>query len=1043
MVKLIKINRIFLNNNVFPHEEASTEVLLAKERIFKLIQAWDEKQIDSWNLPALLLQLLNDSQTIDEMFKQRKQTANLAEQEEQADDEEEIPKLMCKLLEDVKNIRVELAEYINSPSWNSPTFFYDDDEDMGYEHLITTPKTELDEVIKSSAKNLLPIPSEYEVTLDDESECDVPVKDDSSPVFTTFSNPLFDCNDDFTYSDDESLPDENVLMEDFKVYSNPLFDDGEINSDNIDPHCFNAESDLIESLLNRYTLIDSSPKFDFFLKEFSGELAHINLILPRIKEADFDLEEEIRLVENLLKLVERSLSMGVTQLDMTSPRWSVSTATSWDTLQGSADSQGTKIVGTGIKTALEGLVIFTPKLDLSNSALEEFQQPEFEGYGPKTSNSVSEDIPNELKVYFDALLVKDRVSDNKDCPVESPVVVEKKTIVPTIAKVKVVRPKQQEKPIRPRAVNTARPKAVNTSRPSPAVVNAVRANQVDAIKVQEDQGYVDSGCSRHMTKNMSYLLDFKEFNKGYVTFGRGANGGLITSKGTIKTGNLDFEDVYFVKELKFNLFSLSQMCDRKNNVLFTDTECLDLSPNFKLLDESQILLKVSRKNNMYSVDMKNIVPKESLTCLVAKATLDESMLWHMRLGHINFKNINKLVKDNLVRGLPSKRFENDQTCVACLKGKKHKASCKFDGKADEGFFVGYSLNSKAFRVYNTRTRKVEENLHVRFLEDKPIIAGKFDEKSDNGFFVGYSLNSKAFRVYNTRTRKVEENLHVRFLEDKPIIVGDGPKWLFDIDVLTKSMNYVPVVAGTNSNDFIGTEESIGAGQASKETRSSKDYIFNVGKKNDDGATKESGIYDQEIPKNNDQDVNTTRPGINTVSNVNTGSLNTNTISPSVTTAPLEATHADLFGNETEVDMSNISTTYLVPFTLNTRIHKDHSLDHVLGDVQSGVQTRRMIKTTNEQGFISASYEEKAHEDLHTCLFTCFLSREEPNKVIQALKDPSWIDAMQEELLQFKLQQVWTLVDLPYDKRAIGTKWIYRNKKDERGIIVRNKARLVA
>nr|GEX52234.1 hypothetical protein [Tanacetum cinerariifolium] len=300
MVKLIKINRIFLNNNVFPHEEASTEVLLAKERIFKLIQAWDEKQIDSWNLPALLLQLLNDSQTIDEMFKQRKQTANLAEQEEQADDEEEIPKLMCKLLEDVKNIRVELAEYINSPSWNSPTFFYDDDEDMGYEHLITTPKTELDEVIKSSAKNLLPIPSEYEVTLDDESECDVPVKDDSSPVFTTFSNPLFDCNDDFTYSDDESLPDENVLMEDFKVYSNPLFDDGEINSDNIDPHCFNAESDLIESLLNRYTLIDSSPKFDFFLKEFSGELAHINLILPRIKEADFDLEEEIRLVENLL-----------------------------------------------------------------------------------------------------------------------------------------------------------------------------------------------------------------------------------------------------------------------------------------------------------------------------------------------------------------------------------------------------------------------------------------------------------------------------------------------------------------------------------------------------------------------------------------------------------------------------------------------------------------------------------------------------------------------------------------------------------------------
>ncbi|GKB80786.1 putative ribonuclease H-like domain-containing protein [Tanacetum coccineum] len=118
------------------------------------------------------------------------------------------------------------------------------------------------------------------------------------------------------------------------------------------------------------------------------------------------------------------------------------------------------------------------------------------------------------------------------------------------------------------------------------------------------------------------------------------------------------------------------MCDKKNSVLFTDTGCFVLSPDFKLADESQVLLKVPRKNNMYSVDMKNIVPKEILTCLVAKATLDESMLWHRRLGHVDFKTINKLVKENLVRGLPAKHFENDQTCVACLKGKQHKASCK-------------------------------------------------------------------------------------------------------------------------------------------------------------------------------------------------------------------------------------------------------------------------------------------------------------------------------------------------------------------------------
>ncbi|GJS33123.1 putative ribonuclease H-like domain-containing protein [Tanacetum coccineum] len=191
-----------------------------------------------------------------------------------------------------------------------------------------------------------------------------------------------------------------------------------------------------------------------------------------------------------------------------------------------------------------------------------------------------------------------------------------------------------------------------------------------------DKGFVDSGCSRHMSGNIAHLSDFKDFDGGYVTFGGGANGGRITGKGTIKTDKLDFEDVYFVKELKFNLFSVSQMCDKKNYVLFTDSECLVLSPNFKLPDENQILLKIPRQNNMYSFDMKNIVPKDGLTCLVAKATSEESMLWHRRLGHVNFKNINKLVKENLVRDLPLKRFENDQTCVACLKGKQHRVSCK-------------------------------------------------------------------------------------------------------------------------------------------------------------------------------------------------------------------------------------------------------------------------------------------------------------------------------------------------------------------------------
>nr|GEZ51981.1 hypothetical protein [Tanacetum cinerariifolium] len=131
--------------------------------------------------------------------------------------------------------------------------------------------------------------------------------------------------------------------------------------------------------------------------------------------------------------------------------------------------------------------------------------------------------------------------------------------------------------------------------------------------------------------NISYLSDYEPFNGGYVSFGQG--GCKITGKGTIKTGKLEFKNVYFVKDLK-----------------------------------------TPRQHKMYSIDLNNIVPHRDLICLVAKASTDECMLWHRRLRHLNFKTMNKLVRHNLVRGLPTKCFENDHTCTAFLKGKQHKAS---------------------------------------------------------------------------------------------------------------------------------------------------------------------------------------------------------------------------------------------------------------------------------------------------------------------------------------------------------------------------------
>ncbi|GJS46590.1 hypothetical protein Tco_0596711 [Tanacetum coccineum] len=160
----------------------------------------------------------------------------------------------------------------------------------------------------------------------------------------------------------------------------------------------------------------------------------------------------------------------------------------------------------------------------------------------------------------------------------------------------------------------------------------------------QDHAVVDSGCSSHMTGNKAYLSDYEDFNGGFVAFGSDPKGGKITGKGKIKTANLDFDDVYFVDELKFNLFSVSQMCDKKNSVLFTESECLILSPSFKLLDESQVVLRAPRKDDVYSLDLKNIVPSGGITCLYANATADESKLWHRRLGHV-FQKYNQLDKE--------------------------------------------------------------------------------------------------------------------------------------------------------------------------------------------------------------------------------------------------------------------------------------------------------------------------------------------------------------------------------------------------------------
>nr|GFB11190.1 putative ribonuclease H-like domain-containing protein [Tanacetum cinerariifolium] len=190
-----------------------------------------------------------------------------------------------------------------------------------------------------------------------------------------------------------------------------------------------------------------------------------------------------------------------------------------------------------------------------------------------------------------------------------------------------------------------------------------------------DLSIVDTGCSRSMTGNKEMLDDFVQVKGGIVKF-RGGDG-RISGRGTIRTSKLDFENVYYVEELQhFNLFSVSKICDKKNRVLFIDTDYLVLTEEFPLPNESQVVLRIPRQRDLYTFNISDLQPEQSITCLVAKASLDESTRWHKRMAPVNFKTINKLAKEGLVDGLPLKVFTNEHNCVACNKGKQHKASYK-------------------------------------------------------------------------------------------------------------------------------------------------------------------------------------------------------------------------------------------------------------------------------------------------------------------------------------------------------------------------------
>ncbi|GJX44473.1 putative ribonuclease H-like domain-containing protein [Tanacetum coccineum] len=523
----------------------------------------------------------------------------------------------------------------------------------------------------------------------------------------------------------------------------------------------------------------------------------------------------------------------------------------------------------------------------------------------------------------------------------------------------------------------------------------------------QDQGVIDSGCSRHMTWNMSYLTNYEEIDGGYVAFGGNLIGGKIIRNGTIKTGNLDFENVYFVRELKFNLFSISQMCDKENSVLFNDTKCIVLSPNFKLIDESQVLLRVPRKNNMYIVDLKNIVPKGGLTCLFAKATSDECKIWHRRLGHLNFKTMNKFVKGNLVRGLPSKLFENNQTCVACQKGKQHRASstkdetsgilksfiteienlvdhkvkvircdngtefknremnqfCKIKGIARTPQQNRFAKRRNMTLIEAARTMLADSKLPTTFWAEAVNTTcyvqnrvlpfgcsitilntidhlGKFDGKADEG------------SGYQQKDRKPSQNDKTEHGMEKTVQnQGQSSRldWLFDINALTRAINYEPIVVGTQSNGFVAYSQDPKSSHNDESKPSSDDE-----KKVDEDLRKDSESNDQEKEDNVNNTNTVNIAGINKVNALGGKTSIELPFDPNMHALEDYSIFDFSIDDEddgAEANMNNLGITIQVSPIPTTRIHEDHPLDQVIGDLQSATQTRKMSKNLKEHGFV--------------------------------------------------------------------------------------------
>nr|GEY43696.1 hypothetical protein [Tanacetum cinerariifolium] len=294
------------------------------------------------------------------------------------------------------------------------------------------------------------------------------------------------------------------------------------------------------------------------------------------------------------------------------------------------------------------------------------------------------------------------------------------------------------------------------------------SNSGNSQNVIDDKGYWDNSCSWHMIGNISYLSDYEPYDGGYVSFGQG--GCKIT-------------------------------------------ECIVLGRDFKLRDDTNVLLRSPRQHNMYFIYLNNIIPHKDLTCLVAKASTDESELWHRRLGHLNFKTMNMLVRHNLVKGLPSKCFDNDHTFFACLKGKQHKASYKTKDETS-GILRNFITEIENLKDLEVKIIRCDNGGELRNKEINDLCSRKRIKREFSN-----ARTPQQNRVAEKRNRTLIEAVRTMLADVKlPVTFwAEAVKTSCYVQNRVLTMNYHPVITENHSNTHAGFQDTEKAGEEGTQT----------------------------------------------------------------------------------------------------------------------------------------------------------------------------------------------------------------------------------